>query len=344
MDAMTRNMTECDITPESIMRLGHGFWASKALLSAVELELFTALAAEPLDGDSLRRRLGLHERGAIDFFDALVALGMLDRRDGVYFNTPDTDFYLDRRKPSYIGGILDLANISLYPTWGLLTEALKTGKPQYRLADIDNPFDAAYADPEFLRSFTQAMTGGSRPTAKVLAQKFAWCDYGTLIDVGASEGGALVEIAGAHPHLAGGGFDLPVVQPLFEDYVERHGLSDRLRFYSGDFFKEPLPSADVLMMGHILHDWDLETKRALLAKAHAALPKKGALVVYDQMIDDARRTNASGLLMSLNMLVATPGGFDYTGTACVDWMRDAGFSNVHLERLRGPYSMVMGIK
>jgi O-methyltransferase domain/Dimerisation domain len=333
-----------EVSPDAIFRLGLGFWSAKVLLSAVELDLFTVLANGPLDGDSLRRRVGVDERGARDFFDALVALGMLERHDGIYHNTAETDLYLDRSKPTCIGGLLDHANRSLYPTWGLLTDALRTGKPQSRFQDTANPFDAAYADPAFLSDFTKAMTGVSLPQADALASRFAWRDYRSLIDIGAAEGGALVEIARNHPHLVGGGFDLPAVQPVFEAYIQRHGLAHRLHFYPGDFLKEPLPSADVLLMGHILHDWDLATKRQLLAKAHAALPRGGALIVYDQMIDDDRRSNASGLLMSLNMLVETPGGFDYTGADCISWFREAGFRDVRLEHLRGPYSMVVGTR
>jgi hypothetical protein len=332
------------ISSDDIFKLGLGFWASKALLSAVELDLFTVLATEPLDADTLRVRLGVHERGARDFFDVLVVLRMLERHDGLYRNTPGTDHYLDRNKMSYIGGLLHHANTSLYEIWGSLTNALRTGKPCSRYGTSHDPFGAAYADPEFLTSFTQAMTGASIPTANALAGSFPWSEYRHLIDVGAAEGGALVEIARAHPHLTGGGFDLPVVRSAFEAYIRRHGFVDRLRFYPGDFFNDELPSADVLLMGHILHDWDLATKRLLLAKAYAALPAGGALIVYDQMIDDERRSNASGLLMSLNMLLNTSGGFDYTGGDCLDWMRNAGFREVRLEHLRGPYSMVVATK
>jgi hypothetical protein len=117
-----------------------------------------------------------------------------------------------------------------------------------------------------------------------------------------------------------------------------------LRFYPGDFFEDPLPTADVLVMGHILHDWGLEEKRLLLQKAYEALPEGGALVVYEALIDDERRENAFGLLASLNMLIETPAGFDYTGADCRSWMRDTGFRESHVEHLVGPDSMVVGIK
>jgi hypothetical protein len=144
--------------------------------------------------------------------------------------------------------------------------------------------------------------------------------------------------------LKGIGLDLAEVGPIFEDYVEKHDLSGRLGFEPGDFFKDALPRADVVMMGHILHDWDLKEKKELVRKAYEAVPKGGALIVYDSIIDDDRRRNPFGLLMSLNMLIETPGGFDYTGADCRGWMKEAGFAESYVEHLVGPDSMVVGIK
>ena len=169
-------------------------------------------------------------------------------------------------------------------------------------------------------------------------------DFGSVIDIGTAQGCLPVQIAVAHPHIRGGGFDLPPVRQAFERYVRTHELSDRLHFYAGDFFDDPFPSADVLVLGHVLHDWDLSTKKMLLKKAHDALPAGGALIVYDMMIDDARRTNVAGPLMSLNMLIETSGGFDYTGADCIGWMRESDFATARVEPLVGPHSMVVGIK
>jgi len=326
------------------MQLALGFWSSKALLSAVEIGLFSALAEGPLDAPTLCRKLALHPRGARDFFDALVALGMLERGRDRYSNTPATQRYLVRGTPDYIGGILEMSNARLYGFWGSLTEALKTGRPQNESKQGGDLFGRLYADPEQLAIFLKGMTGVSRPIARQLARRIDWSRYASVIDIGTAEGAVPVTIAQAHPHLTGGGFDLPPVRPVFERNIRAEGLSDRLRFHPGDFFKDPLPAADVLVMGHILHDWDLAVKRQLLAKAHAALPKGGALVVYDMMIDDERRANATGLLMSLNMLIETPGGFDYTGADCAGWMREAGFAQARVEALEGPYSMAVATK
>lgn len=332
------------VTPEHIMQLGLGFWASKTLLSAVELGVFTALAGGPLDGEALRVKLGLHPRSARDFLDALVALRMLERTDGAYANTAETDLYLDAGKPSYVGGILEMANRRLYPFWGNLTEALRTGRPQNEAKAGGDLFAAVYESPEGLAGFLNAMTGVSLPVAHELAARFPWAQHRSVIDIGTAAGSVPVELALAHPHLKAGGFDLPPVRPVFESHVARRGLAGRVHFHAGDFMREDLPSAEVLVMGHILHDWDLAQKRMLVAKAHAALPSGGALIVYDQMIDDDRRENAAGLLMSLNMLIETPGGFDYTGADCIGWLREAGFASVRQEALVGPYSMVIGIK
>jgi O-methyltransferase domain/Dimerisation domain len=332
------------VTPANIFNLGFGFWASKTLLSAVELGLFTELATGPADLATLTRRLGLHERSARDFFDALVALKLLDREGGRYCNTADTDLFLDRAKPSYVGGLLEMANARLYGSWGSLTEALKTGRNQNEAKDSGEVFAALYADPDSLRGFLAAMSGVSLGAAEAIAAKFPWKNYKTFVDIGAAQGMVPATIARAHNHLSGAGYDLPEVKPVFEEFVAQHGLRERLKFLSGNFFTDPLPAADVLIMGHILHDWDLSQKRMLLEKAHAALPKGGALIVYEAIIDDERRQNAFGLLMSLNMLIETPGGFDFTGTECQAWMREAGFSQTRVEPLAGPDSMVVAIK
>lgn len=345
MSAEMATTSDKPVTPETIMQLGLGFWGSKTLLSAVELGLFTELAKSPLSAAELTACLKLHSRSAEDFFDALVALGMLEREDGRYSNTPATDLFLDRAKPSYIGGMLEMANERLYPFWGSLTEGLRTGLPQNEIKKGGaGLFESIYGDPERLRLFLGAMTGLSMGASQAMAQKFPWQDYKSVVDVGGAQGGLLVQLCLAHPHLTGTNFDLAVVGPVFEEYVAVHGLQDRLRFQTGNFFEEPIPTADVITMGHILHDWNLDEKRMLLTKAYEALPEGGALIVFESLIDDDRKQNAFGLLMSLNMLIETPGGFDYTGKDCAGWMRDAGFRETRTDHLIGPDSMVIGIK
>jgi len=332
-------------TPEKILQTGLAFWASKTLLSAIEMGVFTELAQGPEPFDALSGRLGLHPRGARDFLDALVALGFLARTGDRYANTPETDLFLDRAKPSYVGGILEMANHRLYPFWGFLTEALRTGQPQNE-AKTGGPglFQTLYADPARLQQFLAAMTGISHGANMAIARAFPWKDHGTFVDVGTAQGDLASQIALANPHLKGLAFDLPEVAPIFEAYAAKLGVADRVRFVPGDFFAQPLPKADVVLMGHILHDWDLPTKKMLIQKAYEAVPSGGALIVYEAIIDDDRSKNAFGLMMSLNMLIETPGGFDYTGADCAGWMKEAGFSTTRVEPLVGPDSMVIGTK
>jgi hypothetical protein len=269
---------------------------------------------------------------------------MLERTDGRYQNTEATDLFLDRAKPSYIGGILEMVNARLYGFWDSLTEGLRTGAPQNEAKAGGNFFDVLYADPAKLAKFAKGMTGISAGDAHLIAATFPWERYESFIDVGCAEGCVPVTVARAHEHLTGGGFDLPAVGPLFDRYVANAGLGDRLRFYAGDFLTDPLPTADVLCMGHILHDWGMDEKRMLLEKAYAALPDGGALIVYESIIDDDRRKNVFGLLMSLNMLIETEAGFDYTAGECASWMREVGFSQTSVQPLAGPDAMVIALK
>jgi O-methyltransferase/methyltransferase family protein len=337
-------MNNLVVSSDRIVELGKAFRASKALFSAVELGVFSVLARGPRDLVSLRREVGVSERGARDFFDSLVALNLLERdQTGCYRNAPEADLFLDRNKPIYIGGELDHLNKRGYPHWHSLTTALRTGKPQ-SVAANGNYFLDVYADQAALELYTEGMTSSARLVAPAIATKFPWHRYSTFVDIGASQGGLPVEIARAHPHLTGGGFDLPPVRPRFDSYVKTHGFADRLSFYAGDFLRDPLPYADVMILGRVLHSWDLATKTALLRKAYDTLPPGGALIVYELMIDDGRRANAPALLASLNMLIMTDGGFDYTSADLKGWMHDANFRDLHFHRLTSELSMVSGMK
>jgi hypothetical protein len=332
------------LTPEKIMQIGLGFWASKTLLSAVELEVFTKLEKNSEDLVTLQNRLDLHPRSARDFLDALVALGFLQRENGRYSNSPETDLFLDKRKPSYIGGMLEMANSRLFGFWNYLTPALRTGLPQNEAKDGGDPFVAMYADPERLKEFLRAMSGISRSANVAIAERFPWANYKTFVDAGTAQGDLAAQIALANPHVTGVGFDLPEVGPIFKENMAEKRLAERVTFVGGDFFTDPLPNADVVLMGHILRDWPLDEKKMLLRKSYEAVPEGGAIVVYDAIIDDDRSKNAFGLLMSLNMLIETPGGFDYSGADCQAWMREVGFRETQVEHLVGPDSMAIGIK
>jgi SAM-dependent methyltransferase len=342
-------MSQAELDPSHIMQVGMGFWPSKTVLSAVELELFTHLGAEALTGDEIGERLGLHPRAIYDFLDTLVALRFLERdgdgTDGRYRNTDETTAFLDKRSPMYIGGILEMSNARLYRFWGDLTEALQTGKPQNEIKTTGKPmFDELYSDPARLEQFMRAMQGISAGNFQALAEKFDFSKYETVCDVGGATGQLCAILAGRHAHLRCISYDLPVVAPIAEKAVAAAGLADRVATASGDFFSDPLPQADVITMGLILHDWNLDRKMHLIRSAYEALPEGGAFIIIENLIDDARRENAFGLMMSLNMLIEFGDAFDFTGSDFAGWCREVGFRAVEIVPLTGPSSAGIAYK
>jgi hypothetical protein len=342
-------MSQVELDPSHILQVGMGFWPSKTVLSAVELELFTQLGSEALTGEEIGERLGLHPRAIYDFLDTLVALGFLERdgngSDGRYRNTAETAAFLDKRSPTYVGGILEMGNARLYGFWGDLTEALQTGKPQNEIKHTGKPmFEELYSDPSRLEQFMNAMKGISLGNFHALAEAFDFSKYKTICDVGGATGQLCMILAAHHPHLQCTSYDLPVVEPIAQKAIAAAGLADRVATASGDFFADPIPRADVITMGLILHDWNLDRKMQLIRSAYDALPEGGAFIIIENLIDDARRENAFGLMMSLNMLIEFGDAFDFTGSDFTGWCREAGFHAVDIQPLAGPASAGIAYK
>jgi hypothetical protein len=331
------------LDPAHIMQVGMGFCASKTLLSGVELGLFTELGTRSLTGSQIGERLGLHERAIYDFLDTLLALGLLERDgdgvEGLYRNTAETTAFLDMQSPAYIGGWFELCNARLYRFWADLTEALQTGKPTTEIKHTGTPyFDQLYSDPARLEQFMQAMAGIQLGNFHALAEKFDFSRYDTLCDVGGATGQLSTILAARYPHLRCTSYDLPAVEPIASKTIAAAGLADRVTTASGDFFANPLPHAQVITMGNILHDWNLKRKQQLIASAYDALPEGGVFIVIENIIDDARRKNAFGLIVSLIMLTEFGDAFDYTGADFTDWCKEAGFRDVEVVPLAGPAS------
>ncbi|PCR89587.1 methyltransferase [Natrinema ejinorense] len=333
-----------DVTPNRIIQTGFRFLASKALFAAVELGVFTELAEEPLTREALEERLDLHPRASADFLDALVALGFLERDDGLYRNAPDADLYLDQNKETYVGDALALGNNRMYPAWMNLADAVRTGEPQVDLDDDDEYFNALYEADERLERFASSMTGFSLAVATVIAETFEWEEYETVCDLGTAEGQVPVTIAEKNPHIEATAFDLPKLEPISMEFIAERGMDDRVSFHGGNFLEDPLPEHDVFILGRIIHDWGLSGKKEILERAYEALPEGGVLLVYGTMIDNERRENEMGLLVSLNTLVETADGFDYTPQECETWLREVGFSKTEVRDLPTPETMVVATK
>lgn len=339
-------------SPQSIMQIGSGFWASKILLAAVNFQLFTHLSKnKKMSAGQIKDLLNLKcaDRNVYDFLDALTALGFLNREGlletSQYSNTIDTDVFLDKNKPSYVGGILEMMNNRLYRFWGNLEEGLRTGLPQNEIKEgTGNLFEAIYNDPEKLKEFTSAMGGAQVGNFIAFAQKFDFSKYKTLTDAGGSGGLLSLMVSKHHPHMTCTSFDLPPLESIAKNNIQNLQLADRVKTANGDFFSDPIPKADIVVMGNILHDWDEEQKILLVKKTYEAISAGGAFVAIENVIDDERKQNAFGLMMSLNMLIETGTGFDYTFSEFTKWAKVVGFKSTSIVPLAGAASAAIAYK
>jgi hypothetical protein len=247
-------------------------------------------------------------------------------------------------KPSYIGGMLEMLNNRLYNFWGNLEEGLKTGLPQNEAKNGENLFEALYSDADRLKEFIHAMSGIQMGNFMAFSQTFDFSKYKTLVDVGGSAGLLSLMVAKHQAHMNCTTWDLPPVEPIANATIQQFQLGDRVKTAKGDFFNDAIPAADVVVMGNILHDWDEETKIMLMQKAYDALPIGGAFVAIEGIIDDERNKNVFGMMMSLNMLIETGKGFDYTFVDFKKWANKVGFKSTSLIPLAGPSSAAIAYK
>ena len=338
-------------SPAGIMQIGTGFWASKILLSAIKFQLFTKLAEQKkMSGKDIKASLNLNctDRHVYDFLDALTAFGFLNREGilttAVYSNSLNTDTFLDKNKPSYIGGILEMMNNRLYKFWGSLEEALISGLPQSEAKEAQDFFGLIYQDPNKLREFINAMSGIQMGSFMAFAQNFDFSKYKTLTDIGGSAGLLSLMVAKHQAHMTCTTFDLPPVEPIALETIQKFQLAEKVKTQSGDFFADDFPPADIITMGNILHDWDEEKKIMLMKKGYDALPEGGAFVAIESIIDDERKQNAFGMMMSLNMLIESGTGFDYTFADFNKWANIVGFKSTALLALAGPSSAAIAYK
>lgn len=343
--------TPVQVDPFKIIQVGLSFWSSKTLLAATKLGLFTLLGKQPLTAEQIKIKLALNQEGLYvrDFLDALYSMGFLERigsgTSAVYQNTPDTGMFLDKNAPSYLGGFLEMANDREYKFWGDLEEGLKTGQPQNEIKYTGkSSFEAIYENPESLAQFTEAMSGIQKLSFMAFAERFDFSDHKTLLDAGGSAGLLSALVAQQHPHMHCTTFDLPQLEPFAKATAEKHGVADRVKVLNGDFFNEPFPKADVVTMGNILHSFDLEKKKMLISKAYKALPAGGCLAIIEMILDNERKENTFGLLMSLNMLIESDSGFNYTQKEFNQWASEAGFKSVDFIPLGGPVSVAVAYK
>lgn len=324
-------------TAAGILRLGNAFCDAKALLTAVELDLFTQLQEAPNGGataEEIKERLSLHGRGLSDFLDLLVALDVLERHDGVYRNAPGAAKHLVRTGDAYVGGFLLRSSRNLYPAWGRLQEALRTGKQQ-----SGSHYDEVTQNPAILRQFIGSMDAFTNVLGAQLIEAFDWSGFTSVLDVGGARGNLCSQIVQAQPHLAGHVFDLPEMAPFAKELAEELGIPGKVEFHGGSFFSDPLPQAEIVVLGHVLHDWDPSQRSYLIHKAYDAVLPGGTLLVYDRMLDDEPE-HAENLVISLDMLLVTDGGSEYPAAEIVGYAEHAGFASTEV-KLLGDYDTLV---
>ncbi|MGC5021016.1 methyltransferase [Micromonospora sp. DT47] len=330
-------MTDPALEPSPwILRLGNAFCEAQALLTAAELDLFTVLHGSPATERELCRRVGLHGRGARDFLHLLVRLDLLTDEDGRYRNTPDADRYLVAGEPGYVGGFLHGAKANLYPVWGGLTETLRTGRPR----SASDSFAAMLDDPAQLRRYAQMMDGVLRPLLPRLLEAVDWAAYPEVLDVGGCRGSLVARLVARHPGMSGHVFDLPQLEPVFAEHMAEAGAAGRVTFHAGDFFTDPLPQADLVVFGHVLHNWDAKQRELLVRAAFDALRPGGALLVHDRMLDPAD-PRVDNLLASLTMALVTEDGGEYPVEELAELARAAGFAAVDRQPLDDNETLVL---
>ncbi|ASO19694.1 SAM-dependent methyltransferase [Actinoalloteichus hoggarensis] len=329
--------------PRHFLDKAMAFQPSKMVLAGLEVGLFDLLAEAPATESVIRERLGLHPRGTGHFLDALAALGMLNRDGDVFSNSQAAEFFLVPTHDEYMGGLLHMANRVMYPAWGRLAEALRTGRPQAATYTGDTMFEQLYENDEKRVDFIGMAEAASKPLIPALIERFDWSDRTLVVELGGCRGNVLAQLVRAHPHLDGTVLDLPQLRPAFDEHMAALGTTGTVRFEGGDFF-ESIPEAEVMMIGHSLIDWEDAQRRRLLANAFAALKPGGAFLIWDPIIVEGEEGYLRNLVTSLNLQLMTPHGTGYRLQECVEWLTDAGFATVTHLSLGHDVTLVIGHK
>lgn len=319
------------------------FQKSRLVLSGLDLGLYALLEEGPRTADDIRQRLGLAERGVGDFLTALVHLGIIEEESGLFRNSPGASMTLTEDGAAGMTSFLRMVSRVMFPAWGHLTEALRTGQPQASNFHSDDMFSDIYSSEDTKDDLVRMAEDASRPLVPAIADAFDWGAYGSVVELGGCRGNVLAGLVAIHDHLDACVFDLPQLEPSFDDHMPRLGTTGKVRFHAGDFFTTPIPRADVVMIGHSLVDWSDDQRRTIIRNAYDAVQPGGAFLVWDPMIagDDNDLDNT---IRSLNFQLMTATGTNYRVEDCEQWMLDAGFELTSHVSLGHSVTLVTGRK
>lgn len=324
------------ITVDELAQLIRGFQPSRTILTAIELDVFTQLD-EDLAADQVAQRLRTDPRATTMLLDALVALGLLSKQDGRYKNTPVASRYLSDRSPESERQAWMHA-VHLWENWSQLTACVRSGKPAPELA-------SRYSQPEWREAFIAAMDRNARQRAPLVVEALKTQPIERLLDVGGGSAAYTIAFAQKYPHLQAEVLDRPEVLPLTQRYIERAGLSDRVRTLAGDLTRDRFPSGyDLVLVFSICHMLAPEQNQDLLRRCYKALRPGGRVAIQDFILNADKTGPVPAALFSLNMLVGTERGASYSEPEYRQWLQAAGFERIERIDLPGPTDLLVGFK
>lgn len=345
---VTQQLEYRGLGPDQITEMATGFWVSKALFTGLELGIFDSLAACPATTESLANRLGLPSDSLQRLLGALGALKLIERVGDGWCNTPSAQHLLVRASPDFMGGLFRHFSNDLYTLWSYMPDAIRENSPRWQQAfgtkSNQNQFDALYANPVQLKGFLHMMDGAMQVAIAELLDNFDFASYRHLLDVGGALATLAIVVAQQYPNLTATVFDLPPVKPLAEEGIAAHGLEDRIDVVAGDFLIDPLPrNADIVVLGHVIRDWNDSNSVAILRRCYEALEPEGTVILLEKVLNEDRTGPVLPALMNLNMLAVTEGR-ERTEAEYAALLRAGGFADISLHRLNGPRDIVYAQK
>jgi hypothetical protein len=369
--------TTMQLSPDPIFQMITGFWVSKTLMTAVELEIFTKLSGnKAVNINEFQNMLDMQKRPAEVFATALVSLGLLnvtigkeeggkgetgivniDEHKRVYSNSQLSEVFLDKNKPSYIGDFIIMMDKHLYNRWDKLAVSLKTNQPVEAAATAEGDnnisagtmFDKAKSNQltEQMEMFTHAMYGVSVGPAMALPKIFDFSSYNKLMDIGGGSGVYAIEVVKQNPKTSAVVLELEPACRVADQYIKRFNLEGKIHTQVLDFFKDNLPTDyDVALLSHIIHFLDEEKDKILLKKIYDSLPndRNSAIIISEWLLNDEKTGPVPSALMSLTMIVDQPQGRNYSFSEVSKMLTDVGFTNIEKRPLAGPAEIVIGYK
>ena len=331
--AMLKAKDAAAVLPDDIVEMIRGFMPSRAVLTALELDVFTAVG-QGATAQQVAGKVDCAVRATESLLNALVALKLLEKRAGTYTNAPvAARFFVEGSPDSARLGQLHIAN--MWKRWSTLTDAMKAGTSV-----------APRGGDDWIKPFIGAMDVNARGRARGVIQAAGINGAKRLLDLGGGSGAYSIAFAQAAPGLQCEIIDLEDVLPITREYIRKAGLADRISTRPGDMLSVPLEAGkyDLVLLSAICHMFSPEENQRLLKRAYDALAPKGRLVISDFVLDPDKTAPRFGALFALNMLVGTRAGSSYSEPEYATWLKEAGFAETKRVRMPGPASLMIGTK